>query len=83
MNQARSLWRIELIRNKWHGALVGFDQVFRIRHITTGRYLGVSENCVQLFHKDRASYELTAFIMCQNKVRNATAGLIRPKPIRV
>jgi ryanodine receptor 2 len=58
---------VELIRMKWHGALVGFEQVFRIRHITTGRYLGVSENSVQLFHKDRATYDLTAFVMSQNK----------------
>lgn len=39
VGQARSLWRVELIRTKWHGALVGYEQPFRIRHITTGRYL--------------------------------------------
>ncbi|VDK29448.1 unnamed protein product [Anisakis simplex] len=38
VSQARSLWRVELIRMKWHGALIGWDQVFRIRHITSGRY---------------------------------------------
>lgn len=38
VTQARSLWRIELIRIKWHGALVGWEQPFRIRHITSGRY---------------------------------------------
>lgn len=38
VSQARSLWRIELIRMKWHGALVGWEQPFRIRHITSGRY---------------------------------------------
>lgn len=37
VNQARSLWRMELIRLKWHGALVGWEQVFRIKHITSGR----------------------------------------------
>uniref|UniRef100_A0AC34QR18 Ryanodine receptor n=1 Tax=Panagrolaimus sp. JU765 TaxID=591449 RepID=A0AC34QR18_9BILA len=69
VSQARSLWRIEPIRMKWHGALVGFEQVFRIRHITTGRYLGVNDlsHAVQLYHKDKASYDLTGFIMCQNK----------------
>lgn len=71
VTQARSLWRIELVRVKWHGALVGFEQVFRIRHITTGRYLGVvdgmGEKLVQLIHKDRASYYATAFVMCSNK----------------
>ncbi|GMR59737.1 hypothetical protein PMAYCL1PPCAC_29932, partial [Pristionchus mayeri] len=67
VTQARSLWRIEPIRTKWHGALMGWEQVFRVRHITSGRYLGVVENAVQLYHKDKADYELTAFVMCQNK----------------
>ncbi|KAI1722893.1 RIH domain-containing protein [Ditylenchus destructor] len=76
VTQARSLWRIELIRHKWHGALAGFEQLFRIRHITTGRFLGVhtieegtfiGEKLVQLIHKDRATVNKTAFIMCQNK----------------
>ncbi|VDM37968.1 unnamed protein product [Toxocara canis] len=67
VSQARSLWRIELIRMKWHGALVGWDQVFRIRHITSGRYLGVMENAVQLYHKDKADFDTTAFVMSQNK----------------
>uniref|UniRef100_A0A1I7RX29 MIR domain-containing protein n=1 Tax=Bursaphelenchus xylophilus TaxID=6326 RepID=A0A1I7RX29_BURXY len=77
VNQARSLWRIELIRTKWHGAMVGFEQPFRIRHITTGRYLAIkpkdesiaSENAliVSLLRKEHASYNRTAFVMCQNK----------------
>ena len=67
VGQARSLWRLELIRVKWHGALVGWEQVFRIKHITSGRYLGVLENAVQLYHKDKADFDLTAFVMCQNK----------------
>lgn len=29
ISQARSLWRVELIRTKWHGALVGWEQPFR------------------------------------------------------
>ena len=32
------------------------------------RYLGVIENAVQLYHKDKADFDLTAFVMCQNKV---------------
>ncbi|PIO64951.1 MIR domain protein [Teladorsagia circumcincta] len=67
VTQARSLWRIELIRMKWHGALIGWEQLFRIKHITSGRYLGVLENAVQLYHKDKADFDLTAFVMCQNK----------------
>ncbi|VDO40897.1 unnamed protein product [Haemonchus placei] len=67
VSQARSLWRVELIRMKWHGALIGWEQLFRIKHITSGRYLGVLENAVQLYHKDKADFDLTAFVMCQNK----------------
>uniref|UniRef100_A0A8R1HP75 Ryanodine receptor n=2 Tax=Caenorhabditis japonica TaxID=281687 RepID=A0A8R1HP75_CAEJA len=67
VTQARSLWRVELVRMKWHGALVGWEQVFRIKHITSGRYLGVLDNSVQLYHKEKADFELTAFVMCQNK----------------
>ncbi|VDN03294.1 unnamed protein product [Thelazia callipaeda] len=67
VSQARSLWRIELIRMKWHGALVGWEQPFRIRHITSGRYLGVMENAVQLYHKDKAEFDTTAFVMYQTK----------------
>uniref|UniRef100_A0A914H250 Ryanodine receptor n=1 Tax=Globodera rostochiensis TaxID=31243 RepID=A0A914H250_GLORO len=71
VSQARSLWRIELIRTKWHGALVGYEQPFRVRHITTGRYLGVvegiNEKLVQLLHKERATYANSAFVLAQNK----------------
>ncbi|TKR86981.1 hypothetical protein L596_011470 [Steinernema carpocapsae] len=67
VSQARSLWRIEPVRMKWHGALLGWDQVFRIRHITSGRYLGVIDSSVQLHHRDKATLEVTAFVMCQNK----------------
>uniref|UniRef100_A0A914XP97 Ryanodine receptor n=1 Tax=Plectus sambesii TaxID=2011161 RepID=A0A914XP97_9BILA len=66
--QARSLWRLELVRMKWHGALAGWEQVFRVRHITSGRYLGLgAENQVQLLKKDKADYESTAFIMLSEK----------------
>ncbi|KAM3723537.1 Ryanodine receptor [Dirofilaria immitis] len=67
VSQARSLWRIELIRIKWHGALVGWEQPFRIRHITSGRYLGVMENVIQLYDKDKAEFDTTAFVMYQTK----------------
>ncbi|KAL4003146.1 RIH domain family protein [Acanthocheilonema viteae] len=67
VSQARSLWRIELIRMKWHGALIGWEQPFRIRHITSGRYLGVMENVIQLYGKDKAELDATAFVMYQTK----------------
>jgi hypothetical protein len=42
--QARSLWRLELARTKWAGGFINWLHPMRIRHITTGRYLGVNEN---------------------------------------
>lgn len=44
MSQARSLWRLELARTKWSGGFINWYHPMRIRHITTGRYLGVNEN---------------------------------------
>lgn len=44
MSQARSLWRLELARTKWSGGFINWSHPMRIRHITTGRYLGVNEN---------------------------------------
>lgn len=44
MSQARSLWRLELARTKWSGGFIMWCHPMRIRHITTGRYLGVNEN---------------------------------------
>ncbi|CAJ0957143.1 unnamed protein product, partial [Mesorhabditis belari] len=72
VTQARSLWRLELCRMKWHGALVGWEMNFRIRHITSGRYLGVMDNLVQLHHKEKADFDLTAFAMFPNKETKRT-----------
>lgn len=44
MSQARSLWRLELARTKWSGGFINWCHPMRIRHITTGRYLGVNSN---------------------------------------
>lgn len=44
MSQARSLWRLELARTKWSGGFINWYHPMRIRHLTTGRYLGVNEN---------------------------------------
>ena len=44
MQQARSLWRLELARTKWAGGYINWYHPMRIRHITTGLYLGVKED---------------------------------------
>ena len=55
LTQARSLWRLELGRTKWSGGYVNWYHPMRIRHITTGMYLGVKvdperEVCAQPEH---------------------------------
>ena len=54
LTQARSLWRLELGRTKWSGGYVNWYHPMRIRHITTGMYLGVrvkeDEVCAKLQH---------------------------------
>ena len=49
---------------------MGWGQVCRLRHVTSGRYLAVSEdNQVATFHRSVATEEVTAFILRQSKVK--------------
>ena len=48
MQQARSLWRLELARIKWAGGYINWYHPMRIRHITTGLYLGVREDSMDI-----------------------------------
>ncbi|XP_071036526.1 ryanodine receptor [Parasteatoda tepidariorum] len=62
LSQARSLWRLELIRTKWAGGFINWGYPLRIRHITTGRYLAYNDNKeVYLVNKDQATVAATAF----------------------
>lgn len=63
MNQARSLWRLDLIRTKWSGGFVQYSNALRIRHITTGKYLGVCNSQLCLLPKVEATVERTAFCL--------------------
>jgi len=62
MSQARSLWRLELARTKWTGGFINWFHPMRIRHITSGRYLGVNENneltlvMLQLSHDEKFKF---------------------------
>ncbi|KAI3389454.1 hypothetical protein SNEBB_011471 [Seison nebaliae] len=40
-SHARSLWRIEHTRTKWASGFLAWDTTVRIRHITSGRYMGM------------------------------------------
>ncbi|XP_053908876.1 ryanodine receptor 1 isoform X1 [Cuculus canorus] len=41
---ARSLWRLETLRISWSGSHLRWGQPFRLRHVTTGRYLALTED---------------------------------------
>ncbi|XP_049775985.1 ryanodine receptor [Schistocerca cancellata] len=68
MSQARSLWRLELARTKWAGGFINWSHPMRIRHLTTGRYLGVNENNeLCLVTRDEATIASSTFCLRQEK----------------
>ncbi|KAK3094056.1 hypothetical protein FSP39_023525 [Pinctada imbricata] len=68
VSHARSLWRIELIRTKWAGGFIGWGQQCRIRHVTSGRYLGVTQDKhVVTLHRNKATEKAVTFILLQSK----------------
>ncbi|ROT85515.1 ryanodine receptor [Penaeus vannamei] len=70
-SQARSLWRLELARTKWSGGYINWFHPMRIRHITTGRYLGINENNdLVLLHRDEATLAATSFYLREEKDDN-------------
>ncbi|XP_066971316.1 ryanodine receptor isoform X18 [Macrobrachium rosenbergii] len=70
-SQARSLWRLELARTKWSGGYINWFHPMRIRHITTGRYLGINEqNELVLLPRDEATVAATAFYLREEKDDN-------------
>lgn len=68
MAQARSLWRLELARTKWAGGFINWYHPMRIRHLTTGRYLGVNENNeLYLLGREEATTATSTFCLRQEK----------------
>ncbi|XP_056620483.1 ryanodine receptor 3 [Triplophysa dalaica] len=43
-SKARSLWRLEPLRISWSGSHIRWGQPFRLRHLSTGHYLGQTED---------------------------------------
>ncbi|XP_077395752.1 ryanodine receptor 3-like isoform X3 [Festucalex cinctus] len=42
--KARSLWRLEPLRISWSGSHIRWGQPFRLRHLTTGHYLALTDD---------------------------------------
>ncbi|KAM8876872.1 ryanodine receptor 2 isoform 3-T3 [Synchiropus picturatus] len=59
---ARSLWRVETLRVIWSGSHIRWGQPFRLRHVTTGKYLSLTEDkSLLLMDKEKADVKSTAF----------------------
>ncbi|XP_028972792.2 ryanodine receptor 3 isoform X1 [Esox lucius] len=43
-SRARSLWRLEPLRIGWSGSHIRYGQAFRLRHLSTGHYLALTED---------------------------------------
>ncbi|XP_071766090.2 ryanodine receptor 2-like [Centroberyx gerrardi] len=67
-SHARSLWRLEILRVVWSGSHTRWGQPFRLRHVTTGRYLGLTEEKgLHLVERDKADVNTTSFCFRPSK----------------
>ncbi|XP_074978445.1 ryanodine receptor 1 isoform X5 [Caretta caretta] len=65
---ARSLWRLEPLRISWSGSYMRWGQLFRVRHVTTGRYLGLAEEKgLVVVDAEKANTKATAFCFRASK----------------
>ncbi|XP_030196348.1 ryanodine receptor 2 isoform X3 [Gadus morhua] len=65
---ARSLWRLEMLRVVWSGSHTRWGQPFRLRHVTTGKYLSLlDDRSLLLTDKDKADVKSTAFCFKSSK----------------
>ncbi|XP_062422699.1 ryanodine receptor 2 [Pungitius pungitius] len=67
-SHARSLWRLEVLRVVWSGRHASWGQPFRLCHVTTGRYLGLTEEKgLYLVDRDKADVDTTSFCFRSSK----------------
>ncbi|XP_043914983.1 ryanodine receptor 2 [Protopterus annectens] len=65
---ARSLWRLETLRVAWSGSHIRWGQPFRLRHVTTGKYLSLMDDkSLLLMDKEKADVKSTAFCFRSSK----------------
>ncbi|XP_072559363.1 ryanodine receptor 2 isoform X3 [Paramormyrops kingsleyae] len=65
---ARSLWRLETLRVAWSGSHIRWGQPFRLRHVTTGKYLSLTDDRgLLLMEKEKADVKSTAFCFRSSK----------------
>ncbi|XP_062257090.1 ryanodine receptor 2 [Platichthys flesus] len=67
-SQACSLWRLEILRVVWSGRHTCWGQPFRLCHVTTGRYLGLTEEKgLYLVDREKADINTTSFCFRSSK----------------
>ncbi|XP_054825893.1 ryanodine receptor 3 [Eublepharis macularius] len=65
---ARSLWRVEPLRISWSGSNIRWGQPFRLRHITTGQFLALTEDQgLVLLDREKADTKSTSFCFRASK----------------
>ncbi|CAJ1067174.1 ryanodine receptor 2 [Xyrichtys novacula] len=71
---ARSLWRLEILRVVWSGGHTCWGQAFRLSHMTTGMYLGLTEEKgLQLVDRGKADVDTTSFCFRSSKEKPETS----------
>ncbi|TNN87231.1 Ryanodine receptor 3 [Liparis tanakae] len=66
--KARSLWRLEPLRISWSGSHIRWGQPFRLRHLTTGHYLALTEDRgLVLQDRERSDTIATAYCFRASK----------------
>ncbi|KAH3855007.1 hypothetical protein DPMN_097567 [Dreissena polymorpha] len=54
--------------DRWAGGFMGWGQQVRIRHVTSGRYLGIThDHNVVTVHRGKADEDTTSFYLRQTK----------------
>ncbi|XP_070398109.1 ryanodine receptor 2 isoform X1 [Nothobranchius furzeri] len=67
---ARSLWRLEIHRVVWSGRHTSWGEPFRLCHVTTGRFLGLTEEKgLHLVDREKADINTTSFCFRSSKER--------------
>uniref|UniRef100_A0A7N6ATK7 Ryanodine receptor 3 n=1 Tax=Anabas testudineus TaxID=64144 RepID=A0A7N6ATK7_ANATE len=68
-SKARSLWRMEPLRISWSGSHIRWGQAFRLRHLSTGHYLALTEDRgLVLQDRKKSDTNSTAFCFRASKV---------------
>ncbi|TMS12329.1 Ryanodine receptor 3 [Larimichthys crocea] len=75
-SKARSLWRLEPLRISWSGSHIRWGQPFRLRHLSTGHYLALTQDRgLVLEDTEKSDTKATAFCFRSSKEK----GDVGPK----